>query len=519
MASITELFLDDHLIEMVAGVRRRMHRPRKHLLNPILRPEKWWEGNQLLPYATLYDAEEKLFKLWCRCGSDFREHYVADHAAYSAYYTSTDGIHWDRPMLGVTDLGGRKDHNVVFVGDRAAAKHNNVVQGNKGFIVSVVRHPHPKDEGEKYVGLAFSMKRRGARLGTSPDGIHWHFDENPFWQTHLDVASWGDDALIQLIYDKAKKKWVVYRRVIPQEGERMMAAPGDENSKAVDRYVRIFSYTESENLKDWGNYRVIVSMDADDPVNSDVYNLSCMNYEQVYVGYMSVYYAVPGAENIDVQLITSRNGTDFSRVCRREVFIPSGDLGYFDYMVMTGFQPEPLIVDDTVYIYYEGVNYPHNVECGDNKAPQYTGTAMGLATFKRDRFVSMEAATNDLPCRFATKPFVVRHPNLFLNAATWGSGSIRVEALGRDWKPIEGFLERDSIPIQGNALSHPVRWRENGGLGRLVGKEIRLKFYMSDARIHAMTQDENDRKLGQVFTSENPEQITGPRPGAERGEI
>lgn len=161
MASITELFLDDHLIEMVAGVGRRVHRPRKHLLNPVLRPDKWWEGNQLLPYATLYDSEEKLFKLWCRCGSDFREHYVADHAAYSAYYTSTDGIHWDRPMLGATDLGGRKDHNVVFLGDRAAAKHNNVVQGNKGFIVSVVRHPHPRNEREKYVGLAFSMKKQG----------------------------------------------------------------------------------------------------------------------------------------------------------------------------------------------------------------------------------------------------------------------------------------------------------------------------------------------------------------------
>src|SRR5688572_11435558 len=58
MGSMTELYLDDHLIETFAGVRRRLHRPRKHLLNPILRPEKWWEGNQMLPYATLYDEDE-----------------------------------------------------------------------------------------------------------------------------------------------------------------------------------------------------------------------------------------------------------------------------------------------------------------------------------------------------------------------------------------------------------------------------------------------------------------------------
>jgi hypothetical protein len=518
MGSLTELFLDDQRIEMVAGVRRRMHQPRKHLLNPVLKPEMWWEGNQMLPYATAYDREEKLFKLWCRCGSDYSENYVAGHAAYSAYYTSTDGVHWDRPKLGISEFAGRRDHNVIFVGDSSTTKHNNAIQGNKGFIVSVVRHPHPKDESEKYVGLVFSMKKRGARLGFSPDGIRWQFEENPFWQTQLDVASWGDDALIQLIYDKAKKKWVIYRRVIPQEGERMMAGPGDESSKVVDRYVRVFSYTDSDNLKDWRNYRVVVSMNADDPVNTDVYNLACMNYEQVYVGYMSVFYAIPGKENIDVQLITSRNGTDFTRVCRREVFIASGDLGYFDYMVMTGFQAEPLIVDDTVYLYYEGVNYPHNMETGPNGAPPHTGTSVGLVTFKRDRFVSLEASTLDLPCRFATRPFVVAHPNLFLNAATWAKGSIRVEAMTREWKPIPGFTEGESNSIRGDALAHPVRWRENQGLGNLVGKEIRLKFYMTDARIHSIIQDDDHRKLSEVYGSEAP-QFSGTRPGAERGEV
>jgi len=45
MSSMTELFLDDHLIEMAAGVVRRIHQPTKHALNPVIRPEKWWEGN------------------------------------------------------------------------------------------------------------------------------------------------------------------------------------------------------------------------------------------------------------------------------------------------------------------------------------------------------------------------------------------------------------------------------------------------------------------------------------------
>ena len=122
---------------------------------------------------------------------------------------------------------------------------------------------------------------------------------------------------------------------------------------------------------------------------------------------------------------------------------------------------------------------------------------MALATFKRDRFASLEAGGPD-PCRLATRPFTVEHPKLFLNAATWRRGSIRVEALTRDWKPIPGFAEPEADDVRGDALDHPVRWKETADLSGLVGKEIRLKFYMTRARLHAMTLSDEDRKLGPV---------------------
>jgi hypothetical protein len=284
----------------------------------------------------------------------------------------------------------------------------------------------------------------------------------------------------------------------------------------VDRYVRVYSYVESDDLREWTNYRVIVAMDPDDPVNTDVYNLACFNYEQVYVGYLNVYHTLPGNENIDVQLITSRNGIDFTRVCRRQVFLPSGDLGYFDYMVMTGYQSEPIIVDDTVYIYYEGVNYAHNVEVN----PPHGGSAVGLATFKRDRFVSLETADNLFPCRLVTRPFVVHHPNLSLNAATWADGSIRVELLTREWKTIPGFTAAECEAIRGNALAHPVRWTDNSNLARVLGKEVRVKFHMADARIHAISLDDAKRKLGEITSLEIDEQpLSNVRSGAERGDV
>ena len=67
---VTELFLDNHLLEVTPGVSRRLHQPRKHPANPVVRCDRWWEGNLLEPYTTLYDEKDKLFKMWARAGTD-----------------------------------------------------------------------------------------------------------------------------------------------------------------------------------------------------------------------------------------------------------------------------------------------------------------------------------------------------------------------------------------------------------------------------------------------------------------
>src|SRR2546425_11405043 len=114
MAFMTELFLDNDMIEVTPGVSRRLHQPKKHVLNPVVRCDRWWEGDFLQPYTTMYDEEDKLIKMWARTGSDHTRKYLDGNAAYMVYLTSTDGVHWDKPELGVVDIAGRRDHNIVF---------------------------------------------------------------------------------------------------------------------------------------------------------------------------------------------------------------------------------------------------------------------------------------------------------------------------------------------------------------------------------------------------------------------
>ena len=490
----TELFLDDELIEMTASVSRVIHQPTKHRLNPVLRPDQWWEGDCVLPLAQLYDPEEKLFKCWYRTGPLRSPEKIDGHSSYTGYAVSEDGVHWEKPHLGVFELAGRRDHNVVLVSDGLNPKPRYQSQGKKAFIRSVVRHPNPRDESEKYVCMFFEMSVLGAYLGYSADGIHWRREPKPFWRTLVDVAGWGDDALMGLIYDRLKERWVVYRRVNPQESERLVADDGDEGWPAPDRAMRVMGYADSADLKYWENHQIIMIPDADDPADVEFYGLTCHNYADLYVGYLWVYHMAPEAENIDVQLVTSRDGLNFTRCCRREVFIPSGPHNYYDHMIVVGEQAEPIIVNDQIYLLYEACNNKHTR--ADSERPDTVVTG-ALCTFTWDRFVSLQTGPPQ-PCRVVTKPFVIEHPKLFLNAATWGSGAIEVEVLERNWLPIEGYTAAEANTVTGNALNHPVYWTGGRDLGALVGREVRLKFNMADARLHAIHLDTEDRQLKEL---------------------
>lgn len=513
-ASITELFLDNEMIEVTPGVSRRLHQPKKHPLNPVVRCERWCEGNIIQPYTTMYDPEDNLFKMWARTGSGHKSMYVGGHAAYMTYFTSKDGVNWDKPNLGVLEVAGRRDHNIVFNSDSVLSSSFNAnsqhqrdfvrpsqampPQGKKAFFWGVNKHPHPRDASEKFVALAIVQDhRRGAHIVKSPDGIHWSCASAPFWQTPNDVSGKGDDCLMHLMYDEAKQKWVIYRRIIPEFTERMIANESDRDRKPVDRYYRSYAYAESDDLVEWKNHQFILAMDPDDPADTELYQFGCHKLGQTYIGYISVFY-LRTPQPINIHLATSRDGINFSRVCRGEPFIQHGALGYYDYMAMACSQPEPIIVDDTMYIYYASLNYAHNANQA-NSPPGDFQSGASLATFKRDRFASLETSEFDRgPCRVITKPFTVKHPKLFVNAATWSKGSIRVEVLTPDWQPIDGFSESEARTIQGDALDHPVQWKSNSDLKKLMGKEIRLKFYMTRARLHAMTFDNNDRKLAVV---------------------
>jgi len=59
------LFVDDDQIELKEHVTRTLHTPVFSAANPVLPPEKPWEGSVILqPGTVIYDEQEHIFKMW-----------------------------------------------------------------------------------------------------------------------------------------------------------------------------------------------------------------------------------------------------------------------------------------------------------------------------------------------------------------------------------------------------------------------------------------------------------------------
>ncbi len=142
-------------------------------------------------------------------------------------------------------------------------------------------------------------------------------------------------------------------------------------------------------------------------------------------------------------------------------------------------------VGDEVWLYYGGANHTHSAPALYDAAAGGQGTkvttAIGLATWKRDRFVSADAPATGgtlttVPLRFAGK-------RLELNAVTKGKGEVRVELLDAAGRALKGW--ESSVPISGDSLRHNVAFPDRMDLATLASKPVHLRFHLCDAELYA----------------------------------
>ncbi|MDA0832687.1 MAG: hypothetical protein O2955_03220 [Planctomycetota bacterium] len=475
-----QLFVDDVIIEEMSGVEKSLHQPIKYEGNPILVRDKPWEDSGP-GYGTVhFDVDENLFKMWYSVWKQGKE----PSTAYLCYAVSSDGIEWTKPII---DDG----HNT------------NLVQQPDldGFqcpgIFKDLRESNPNRRYKMLFSCApdGTSKTWMSSIAFSPDGLTWQASDDPA------VIPFSDTQLCPF-WDQRQQRYVAFLRFGPPN-------------------TRIISRIESEDFLHWSpKVTVLRKTKMDDPMATQFYQMAPFPYGNYYFGLIAAYHNEtlkqpttdsPWTDRKNLQLAYSRNGVTWSRVGKngtiptRElnddkdwlpiaqdaIFLPYGEKDKdWDWgTVSPYFTPQPIIVNDEIWMYYMAQN-GRNWWTYTGDPPKFDPDAkepdlgVGLAKLRLDGFVSIDAG--DTEGTLTTKPLIFLGDTLEVNTNAEG-GSLLVEALDEDGNSIEGFGKQQADPISSDHVRHVVRWNGDADCHLLQGRPIRLRFHLKNSKLYSFT--------------------------------
>lgn len=216
-------------------------------------------------------------------------------------------------------------------------------------------------------------------------------------------------------------------------------------------------------------------------VEPGIYNFDAIAYESIMLGLYSVW---QGPENgvcaklgiqkkNEIFLGYSRDGFHFYRPSFKPFMAVNETEGAWNWGNMQSINGVPLVVGDSLYFYSSGRQ--------KNKIMWDSYTSTGLATLRRDGFVSMHG---DKDGYLLTEKVRFDGKHLFINADV--KGSLAVEILDENGKPLEGFTRKDCVPVKKTDKTKLlVTWKKHQDIASLIGKAVRLKFYLNNADIYA----------------------------------
>jgi hypothetical protein len=433
-----QLFLDDHVIDRMDGLVRRVQQPQR-LAAPAL-DSKTFGTTQ--PYVSvLRDADR--FRIWYNRGP------AVWHAE------SADGIRWTNPRVA-WDVARGYGASLVDDGDRAPDPQRRYKLANW-----------------QAVGKS---DRAGMYVGFSPDGFRWTaYEKNPVLPTWPDgpdkVSRYGVGDIVDVYYDPLAKLYraAVKLPALAEDGY----APGP---RAGNTFRRLVGMTSSRDFVHWEKpWRIHVPDKHDDGL-LEFYGMGGMHLRGgLHIGLVRVLRddlpCDPSgpADGIGYAVLaTSRDGVAWRRL--REPFLNRNpEQRSWDHaMTWIG---ATLPVGDEVYFYYGGYARGHKVAAS-------TERQIGLARMKPDRYVALSPQHDGGTLR--TQPFVVPGGRLTVNADAAG-GVVRVRLLTADGEPLADLGATDAKPVGGDVLAAAVEWPKP--LAAIRGRAVRLQFTVDKAAL------------------------------------
>jgi len=452
---VPNLFVDDWLIDSQSKLIRRLGQVTRHPDNPVISPEGAWEQTAAFPFS----------------GGAYRlgpEDWVLFYNTYVRWARSvggtnvciarsTDGVHWRKPELE------------LFAPFEATP--NNVVLSRPMDNGTVIHDPDDPDPARRWKMAVYCTDDQGTGVYgyVSPDGEHW---------TRLPdilVANAGDRT--SLWHDTRRGKYVLFTRYSP-------IFPG-----------RHIFQSESDDFVTWTEPRMVLHWSSMDRVHGiQHYGAGGFVYGDCYVGFLEIFH-VP-YRRLDTQIICSRDGQAWQRVCEGEAFLPNGPEGAFDHFWAFPAGSPPIQVGDELWFYYAGRGHPHAGPAppiwpggreGEADRNSYWA-ATGLATMRLDGFAAMDASGETatlitVPLRFdeGARLLINADADNYPPESSW----LRVGVLDRNMLPLEGFSADECDTMRVDATRHVASWDGRSDISALAGREVRLQFHLQNTRLYS----------------------------------
>jgi hypothetical protein len=462
-------------------LRIYQQRPQKYARGPILVADKPWEGTLVQLYSPDVIRDHKTGR-----GQMWYEGHPGLVLMCTAF--SKDGVHWEKPNLGLDEWHGSKDNNIVLQTGYTDAH-----------AASVVVAPTEKDPARKYkmyywvapswakyhlkpMGLnaeqATEAQKRlsaypenGHYVAFSADGIHF----TP--QTKAPAIRSSDYCTV--MFDAESGKYRSYHKLEDKK-------PGWKESR------RAMAFAESDDGITFTKSKMVLSPDDDDDKLAatqygakrvEFYGVHVWPTDGFYLGLLWVFTVTGGNDaygrgwddgKIQPHLIYSADGIDWKRLPVREPFIPSGPAGSFDSGTLYSSGNGPNIVGDEFRFYYFGCDYTHGSKESVESPKNYDG--VNFATLPRDRYVAWHGAT--VPGTLTTKPIKFSGSEIHVNLDA-SRGETQVVLLDADGKTLA-----ESEAISADGLDQIVKWKDGKSLSGFGAKPVRLRFTLRHSMLY-----------------------------------
>ncbi|MFA6547161.1 MAG: hypothetical protein WCS99_22280 [Limisphaerales bacterium] len=472
-----QLFLDDALVDLAQtrNITRTVNPPES--IRKVLQPDQPWEALGFIFYCSVVDDDGQV-KL-------FHGSYDAEKKKHFSLATSSDGLNWTRPSLGLKSFQGSKDNNILPV---------------EAVEAGVFLDPHAP--AEKRYRLLFTKgwpdpAKAGVFVASSNDGVHWT-------SVPERLLPFVPDSQPSAVWDERLQQYAIYlREWDPVRTVARVAVADLEVPWPYDHSVPPFHVWGKEKIPTLSReLPKVMAPDEQDPPNVDIYTSAVVKYPfapNVYVAFPAAFQLYKGAVwkgracntadgAFDVQFAASRDGISWNRW--REPYVAAGVHEGLDLRIVS-MGPGMVRRGRLLYQYFVGCTFTHGRPVVwdkdlDNRAGWLRRERGGIycATQRVDGFVSMDAANTH--GTLITRPLVFKGNRLHLNIHTAGSGSAKVALLQADGTPHPGFASADCEIISADEIDYEVRWKGGVDISALAGKPVRVQLEMRNAKLYAL---------------------------------